>query len=763
MKNVHLLILSILLANVQTVSYGQVDTNGQCDGSAVTPCLIDQGIVDSAGCAAVGDPFIWGGDCTIAINRYISRTANMDGLVEFNVPSTCWGHPNPPAPNIPVNCAPPYDSCWGYYCPETYCKSIKMLVETNTQFVARAATAWFHESGFQEGGAYFEASKQLICDINAAYDCAGLRRPIIQAGIFEGVGDVNNITIPSEVISAFIDEMTQEERDYYLDANGKPKENLEFNRTRMFTGNEYDIRNMETKLWFFYQAKSFIDMGYTALHMGIYWFYASHDTGYVNLYNLLKKMREYAGSVGSFVIMNGENPMPPTDNGESAKLGGTDSLLFDFDGRAMRPREISDPQVTGDGGIPYVGCDTPVDPDQFNGTPCESIKMMAIIDTCTINSFGGSVGGISPSGCYYDQVPYFIYTDFGSGLVNTGFGCPGIEILWDSVGVPSNGNSSLTWGYDDNRWFAEVMTPECREYWWQNFYCAQRNMHGGNGFFQIPGILILKHIENYCDTVMPLADGRFVLADDTTFINAIQETLQPKVPQLNFEIICNPVRVLKTCNGVTAPKFTHFCAGQNTFKVTVGNKDCSSTYSIHVKKTGGSWFPYVIGTEMEFSVDQPGQYIIYIRQDNMGLDPSTYGTYTLSDTFYLTPLCCTGPYYGGGCPEILPLTDKGNNLSSPTFSRKEHNANDLFEFDVTGFTIYPNPSTNQVTVEIPAGLQNNTELVISDNMGQVVQRFQVNPELLIHQIDVSRFIPGVYLFTLLNNQISETQRVIVLR
>ncbi len=44
-----------------------------------------------------------------------------------------------------------------------------------------------------------------------------------------------------------------------------------------------------------------------------------------------------------------------------------------------------------------------------------------------------------------------------------------------------------------------------------------------------------------------------------------------------------------------------------------------------------------------------------------------------------------------------------------------------------------------------------------------VQRFQVNSELLIHQIDVSRFIPGVYMFTLRNNQILETQRVIVLR
>lgn len=771
-----LLISATLFVLAHATGLGQVATNDHCDGAGVTQCLIDQGIVSPGGCDAVGDPYLWEGDCTIAINRYISRAANMDGFADFNTPDSCWKHPDKPAGNVPVNCTPPYNLCWGYYCPETYCNSIKMLVETNTQFVARAATAWFHEGSFKEGTNYFRAIKQLICDVNAAYDCAGLRRPIIQAGIFEGVGeDVKYVTIPPEVINSFKSEMTPEEKGLYLDESGNPRTGLRFNYERMFIDGEYDIRSMETRLWFFHQATTFIDMGYTALHMGIYWLYARYDEGYDTLYKLLTKIRTYAEDAGSFVLINAENPMPPTDNGESAKWGDTDYLLFDFDGRAMRPREISDPQVSGDGGmcedgIECEGCTNPVDPDQFDGTPCEQIKQMAILDTCTINSFGGSVGGISPLGCYYDQVPYFVYSDFNTGTPNNGASnCDDLEIYWDLIGVASGGNTSLTWGYDDNRWF-HTLTPECRAYWWEHYYCERRQFHGGNGFVQIPGILILKYVENYCGDVMPFADGRLVLADDPAFVNVVRQTLAPKEPQLIFEANCNPAGTSKFCNDQVAPPGSLFCYGNNTFKVKVGNQDCSSTYSIHVQKPDGSWLPYIIGTEMEFPADQPGQYTIQIRQDNMGLDPSTLGTRIISNVYFLNPICCQGPYPDGvACRtngDPIPVTENPpTNSNSRQLNNGEHQPDKGFSrLPVEAFSVYPNPAgTDRLTVEIPTALQIEARLLVYDKVGKVTQPVRLDTGTYKYELDISNWTPGVYTFSLQNGHAIKTKKVVVLK
>ena len=54
-----------------------------------------------------------------------------------------------------------------------------MLVNLNASFIVRAAKAWFRESEFRPitgGNPFWAAIPQLVCDINAAYDCAGLRR-----------------------------------------------------------------------------------------------------------------------------------------------------------------------------------------------------------------------------------------------------------------------------------------------------------------------------------------------------------------------------------------------------------------------------------------------------------------------------------------------------------------------------------------------------------------------------------------------------------
>jgi hypothetical protein len=436
----------------------------QCPVGNVSQALIDCGLVSSNnGCEPIGEPYVWEGDCEIAMNRILSRSINMDGLTSLNTPTICWGDPNHIDENLPVNCTEPYNVCYGWYCPDKYCENLKMLVKLNMQFIGRTASAWYNEGSFFEGKNYYEAMKRIVCYINAAYDCAGLRRPIVQAGIYEGVEkEVNQIRMNPDWIVIGKTFIPEDQLHYYFNLDGSPKENLFFDRSRMFSHDgHYDITKVETVLWFLHQAFTYIDFGFTALHMGIYWDYAKNDTGYSQLYKVFTTIRNYATENGSFVLINGENPMAPVDNGESAVLGGTNLLLFDFDGRPVRPRELADPQVSGDG----INCNQPINIPEFVSSPeCEDFQFMSLVDTCTINSFGGSGGGVSPLGCEYNRVPFITYLDFGSGLLNNGLPCPNLEVFDDLIGVPDNsGNSTSTWGFDDTRWFSTILPSECRD------------------------------------------------------------------------------------------------------------------------------------------------------------------------------------------------------------------------------------------------------------------------------------------------------------
>ena len=154
----------------------------------VTPCLISSGLVSPSGCPIVGDPYVDG--CFAGVQRYLARSVNMEGMSSWNTKGPCYGYNNsstPPPNDAQVNCTPPYSACFGNYCPDKYCEMIKMLVDLNASLICRAVNPWLSHIDLQPGTEYYKGVQQLVIDINAAYDCRGLRRPIIQAGIFENI------------------------------------------------------------------------------------------------------------------------------------------------------------------------------------------------------------------------------------------------------------------------------------------------------------------------------------------------------------------------------------------------------------------------------------------------------------------------------------------------------------------------------------------------------------------------------------------------
>jgi len=755
MKNSKLIqsLLNVLLIFLPLYSLVAIDTNDHCDYSNVSPCLLEK-LVDPATCAAnkVGDPFIYSDDCEIGIARYLSRAVNMQNMIELNIDE---GHDDCAAGE---NCVPPYNECQDYFCEKSYCESIEMLVEINAQFLAAAAYPWYDERDFAPGLDNYEASQQLICDINAAYDCAGLPRPIVQASIYVSMGDpakVDLIKIPAEVLDFAMHSglLSPQEIEYYS-SGGEDCNEIDpapnFCPDRMLTNGKTDIRNIETKLWVLYQAMSFIDMGYTSFHMGIYYDYASEEGGYQQLYELLQSIRNYAEKEGSFVIMNGENPMPPVDGGNSATAineDGESVLLFDFDGRAMRPFELTDdPSITPDGDCGDAGQKN-VD---FQNSPCNNDEYMATISCCTTNSFGGTGGGLSPLGCYYESVPYFIYFDYSQGLeVHPFEDCSDLEIKWDEIGVASNGRDSKTWGYDDARWFSTVISKPCQEYWWDRMYCSVQDCNNSYGYLQIPGMLTIKYIENYCvdgapNPNRPNADGYFLLKDNPSFTRTVKDRLDPLVPNIIFSEFCPQFvspEPLYECNGETAPLGQCFTdSGVKKYTIKVGNADCASIYSIHVQKPEGTWLPQVKSTERTFSVNEEGIYTVTIRQDNLGI-LENHGVRTVVREFFLEPKCCD-------LLDSRECESMNDPFTGKSLSRKQ----DLIK-------IWPNPVRDNINVYVASKLLNIKIELYNINGVMVVSKEGLKG--IDARLDVSELPNGVYHLSIVSDNQRTSKRILV--
>ncbi|MBO2010914.1 T9SS type A sorting domain-containing protein [Hymenobacter negativus] len=139
--------------------------------------------------------------------------------------------------------------------------------------------------------------ERTITAINAAYDCEGLRRPIIQASIFESItrdtpagqmpdstkDGIHQITISPIVIDEFRDEifsLNEQTRYFRLNADGTytAKTDVKFDFLRIAypcsTGSDGSISyspdafQLEGRMWLFHEAKCLVDVGITAIHMG---------------------------------------------------------------------------------------------------------------------------------------------------------------------------------------------------------------------------------------------------------------------------------------------------------------------------------------------------------------------------------------------------------------------------------------------------------------------------------------------------------------
>lgn len=613
-------------------------------GQGFTEC----GMNPRPACPIVGEPHLYIPDVA-GIQRYLARSIQYNNrLAEYNTWDTSENNPCRfwntdtnmwdmcpdclPQPHVIVgpSCAPavtPVSGCECTYCRERYCRELDMLTQLNITFIARAAALWVgFDLLYDDIGHiphYKIAVNQLVKDINNRYDCAGLRRPIIQAGILEHVDEsAQGIVIPENVSSVFEGEMTTAEINYYLSGTNRNFNvgNIYFLTTdnEDFTKEVPDITRIEAKMWFYYLAKMYIDAGFTSLHMGDAQKWSYHDIpNYDHTYNILSKIRAYAANKGQLLVMNSE----------LSDIYHNGGLLFDFNNVVARPREY--PPHPEDRRVP---CTEPEQPENlFDNTPCAGVDIMAVIDPCHSKTIGLSNGGTTPLGNSYDITPYFISFDFGAGIHQLGpDGNPG--------GPPDYYEGiEACYYYDDQAWFYQL-PDDCKQYWMTEYICKVRQFDNGQGFLSLPGDVSF----NVWDSLINGGCNRpphFALSDHPQMIKAINDIWAPHDLAMTVVSYCkNPKKICR----IDIEKIIYREQNYN-LHMEVDNPDCTSVYSWHIQKSDGSWLPFTYGPTRDIESMPDGTYTISLRQDNFGLDASLNGAREIQTTVIVDKkgFCCT--------------------------------------------------------------------------------------------------------------------------
>lgn len=674
-------------------------------------------------CPKVGDPVPYNQFGTL--DRYLNRSLSMDNIVALmrqqSYPASCQ--------NATYCESQPYTSCpLGGYCPIRYCEDINLAVELNAQFLRRVENNWLSELNYLPGSQHLQLVEQTVNDINNAYDCAEKRRPIIQAtAVLERVSnDVNGVSIPNWVI----DDYAQFDPDwsvglynygstfdfYNMIIAGTASQPLT-NNPNYWVGVP-DLNKIETRMWFYYVSRIYIDLGFTALHYGWIDTMIINDNGNAKTFHLTNEVRDYALSLGSFVIIDAhiDEPLysPPP------------YLVFDFVSSPIRPNE------------------TGVESGNCAGDYYAKLYKYPYVSGDRCNILNNNPGGVTPMNFSDRNSPYMLEFDHFD------------EKPLDPIqSTPLNCYHS--WGRDDIGWFNLLQEP-CQQVILEEFYCDVRNFDY-RGYQQMPGRQVVIH--NDIGNPPEWTQDWFRLHDKSQLINTVQNNW---LTNLNFSIA-----ISKVCQGgsglcsIIPPYFTK----TNKYTLSVTNGDCSSVYTWHIQNPDGSWQPYTFGNGRVFYPPSTGLYTVYIRNDSWGLPFSYNGTKQIGFQVYFYKNCCgsnnfksldtlvggyPADYEGSNIPirevtnfdsyyEYINTANQGDSIVLNTISsqfRNKINKNNQKTRSAIGtklddiessISVFPNPTKDVVNISFVPIVDNNYEINLFDISGQFVKKLLNKTEL----------------------------------
>ena len=311
--------------------------------------------------------------------------------------------------------------------------NIRMMTNTGVKLAGRAVYNW----GREEGGESAIPKKLERAKKNAAKVHAADPEIILQACIFEIVSrDVGNLAVPG----------------WAFEGTGQPAEQRNFRYEAMLypSGRGVDqwgqgasipdVSQAETKLWFYYLAVSYINIGCEAIHYGQAEIMNGNDPRLDHWNEVLTQARAYAVKHARrrFLLCDAHVPRHG--------LARDGRLLLDFHSFPLRIKET---------------------PDKPKGAELEAGFTDAI--------YGKSKGGITPSGWSCEHLPYL--AEFDNYGRSARPGKAGMGRFW-------------VWGWDEITWFAQV--PEENRNEWLSYAWNWVRKNDPNGYVQMPGARIIS-------------------------------------------------------------------------------------------------------------------------------------------------------------------------------------------------------------------------------------------------------------------------------
>ncbi len=305
----------------------------------------------------------------------------------------------------------------------SFAEGLRFIRNTGTKFLGRAVYRWGRSSRLPN----------ILLQAKPRIDQIHAQDPdiVVQACVFEMVQntEANNIPIPPAVFTEF----------------GLPIQTRNFVYNNMIfidgfrvnsfgTGSSVpDMSRIETKMWFFYFATSYIDIGAEAIHFGQVELMNHNDPNNNNWFEVLTRIRNYARQHARhhMVLCDGHVP-----SGTFARNG---ALLLDSHAFPLRIKEVA-------------------------GMPTQGVLQANYVDAI----YGKSGGGVTPSGWTCAHLPYLVEFD--------NFGISG------TPGQPSP--APFVWGWDEISWLAN-QTETYRNNWlrYASNWLAQNDT---NGHLQMP-------------------------------------------------------------------------------------------------------------------------------------------------------------------------------------------------------------------------------------------------------------------------------------
>lgn len=301
--------------------------------------------------------------------------------------------------------------------------NIRMLRNMGVKFAGRTVYVWGGERGL---AGRLASAREIAAKVHRADP-----EMILQAGVFEIVTtEVNDVPVPDRVFTEF----------------GLPVEKRNFRYEAMlFDGGKFvdhwskgasvpDITKLETRMWFYYLATTYIDVGMEGIHFGQVSLVGAVDTGWASWFDLVGRVRRYAAKHARrhMVICDAHTP-----DGGPVRDG---KLLLDFHAFPLRIKEVPE-------------------------RPQEGALEVGYLDSL----FGRSKGGVTPSGWSCAHLPFLVELD-----------------NWGASEKPGHsGQKYWTWGYDEICWFAHQ--PEAYRNRWLRYAWDWVRRNDPNGYLEMPG------------------------------------------------------------------------------------------------------------------------------------------------------------------------------------------------------------------------------------------------------------------------------------